>query len=168
MLDGVAQSQPTLAQLRGEIDEQDRIFDLDSDQGNETDDGEEISTPTKAGADRPVVPASVVQYFLPVTSPAASPLPVIYQPAVFCAAEVLFTDNAKGISERRKMAAMHRIDADTVALTAEGSERVDLDPKSLSQQPAAGASFGALPAIARKTPSYTTVKNQFVERKLKF
>lgn len=129
----------------------------------EADADEENATPTKAGADRPVVPASVVQYFLPVTSPAASPLPVVYQPAVFCAAEVLFTDNAKGISERRKLAAMHRIDGDTVALTAEGSERVDLDPKSLSQQPVAGASFGALPAIARKTPSYTTVKTQFVE-----
>lgn len=114
---------------------------------------------------RPDLPPAVPQYFLPVTSPASAPLPLLYVPAVLTSAEVLFTDKAKDISSKQRFTFLARLDAQATAMPVDGGESVTLDPAALSGTPAAGElQWAPLPLFARKASTYTDVKSTIVER----
>jgi hypothetical protein len=113
---------------------------------------------------RPDLPPSLAQYYLPITSPAASPLPVVYKPSLLVAADVLFTDKAKDISEKRSLAWLTPLGADEAALSSQASA-VKLDVEKLSREPLPGTpSWAALPLFARKTSTYTDAKEAAVDR----
>src|SRR5687768_5890919 len=120
--------------------------------------------PAASGGSRPDLPPAVPEYFLPITSPAASPLPIVYVPALFTAADVLFTDKSKDISTKQRFVFLTRIQPDQTALPGE-SETVALDPATLAKEPVPGAlSWGALPLFARKASTYTEAKSAALER----
>jgi len=113
---------------------------------------------------RPDLPPSLAQYYLPVTSPAASPLPIVYKPALLVAAEVLFTDKTKDLNEKRVLAWLTPLGADDTALPSQ-AKAVKLDVEKLSREPLPGTpSWAALPLFARKTTTYTDAKEAAVDR----
>ncbi len=120
-------------------------------------------TNSAAGAP-PDLPPSLAQYYLPITSPAASPLPVVYKPALLVAAEVLFADKAKDLNEKRVLTWLTPLGADDTALPGQ-SNAVKLDVDKLSREPLPGTpSWAALPLFARKTSTYTDAKEAAVDR----
>jgi hypothetical protein len=124
--------------------------------------------PAAANADaagaRPDLPPLLTQYYLPITSPAASPLPVVYKPALLVAAEVLFTDKAKDLHEKRQFTWLTPIGAEETGLSSQANA-VKLDAEKLSREPLPGSpSWTALPLFARKTTTYTEAKEAAVDR----
>lgn len=121
------------------------------------------SAPSAAGT-RPALPASVPQYYLPITSPAASPLPVCYLPALLISADVLFADRAKDISAKQRCTFLTPLKPAQAALPDDPGKPVTLDAASLAGEPVAGASWADLPVFARKAATYTGAKTAAVER----
>ena len=121
------------------------------------------SAESAAGA-RPDLPPSLAQYFLPITSPAASPLPVVYVPALLVAADVLFADKAKDINLKQSLTWLTPIGSDDTALSSAAKE-VTLDLTKLAKEPLPGTpSWAPLPLFARKTTTYTAAKEEAVDR----
>src|SRR5690606_33705547 len=62
------------------------------------------SAPPSAGfTGRPSLSSRINEYFFPVNSPSATPMPVVYLPFVLCSAEVRFEDAAKGVDQKRRL-----------------------------------------------------------------
>ena len=112
---------------------------------------------------RPDLPASLPQYFLPVTSPAATPLPLVYTPAILTAARISYVDKARGISGDRAMAWVRRLSPELATLPAGPGDPLGMDAAALSQQPAEAAAWAALPQFARKSATYTAARDEMVE-----
>lgn len=120
---------------------------------------------SEASAARPELPPGVPQYFFPITSPAASPLPLCYVPAVLTSAEVLFTDKAKDINTKQRYTFLAPLDAGATALPPDGGNPLVIDATALAQQPVAGeVKWSPLPLFARKASTYTDAKSAVLER----
>ncbi|HEX2748064.1 MAG TPA: DUF87 domain-containing protein [Verrucomicrobiales bacterium] len=117
-----------------------------------------------AGGSRPDLPPSIPQYYLPVTSPAASPLPVRYLPALLVAAEVLFTDRTKDISAKQRFTFLTPFKPEQTALPDDDGKPVTLDASALTGEPVQGATWSELPLFARKAGTYTDAKSTALER----
>jgi hypothetical protein len=120
------------------------------------------SSPPVAGA-RPDLPPSVPQFFLPITSPAASALQVVYVPALLVAADVTFADKAKGINVKQSLAWLTSIGGEDTTLSNQ-TKPVVLDTEKLGKEPQAGAGWSALPLFARKASVYSDAKSEAVDR----
>lgn len=112
---------------------------------------------------RPDLPPSLPQYFLPVTSPAASPLPVVYVPSLLVSADVTFVDKAKGINVKRPLAWLTPIGSDDTAVSGQANG-ITLDVAALPKEPQSGAGWSALPLFARKASVYSDAKAEAVDR----
>ncbi len=132
--------------------------------GKTTEGAKAVAGGEAAGASRPDLPPSVPQFFLPITSPAASPLPVVYVPALLTAADVLFTDKAKDINTKQSFAWLTPVAAADTALSTE-AKPVALDVSKLPKEPLSGApGWSELPLFARKASTYTDAKSAAVDR----
>ncbi len=121
------------------------------------------SSESAAGA-RPDLPPSLAQYFLPITSPAASPLPVVYKPSLLVAAEVLFSDKTKDIDVKQPLSWLTPVGSGDTALSSQAKE-VKLDVDKLAKEPLPGTpSWAALPLFARKATTYSGAKEEAVDR----
>ena len=122
------------------------------------------AAPKSAAASRPDLPPAVPQCFLPITSPAASPLPVVYVPALLTAAEVLFTDRAKDINVKQSFAWLTPIMEEDMSLSG-NAKPVALDVSKLPKEPEADTPrWAVLPLFARKASTYTEAKSATVDR----
>jgi hypothetical protein len=111
----------------------------------------------QAASTRPVLPPDVPQFFVPARTLG----PVRYQPRVFCAGSVTFTEAKLGVNETRSVSVLAQptdgpeaIDWHAVAPT--GIALGDLDPA-----PDPAASFDELPAVAGKARSYGAWEKEF-------
>jgi len=112
---------------------------------------------------RPNLPPSLPQYFLPVTSPATAPLPLVYAPSLLLAAEVTFVDKAMDISLKQSLAWLVAIGAEDTAISGQ-PQALQIDPAQLAKEPLPNAGWAALPPFARKASVYTAAKSEAVDR----
>lgn len=124
---------------------------------------DDAPAPAAAASARPDLPPSVPEYFLPITSPAASPLPVVYTPALLVAADVVFADKAKGINTRQSLAWLTPIGAEDTAISPQ-AQAAALDLTKLAKEPQPGAAWSELPLFARKASVYSGAKADAVDR----
>lgn len=118
-----------------------------------------------AASARPDLPPAVPEYFLPITSPAAAPLPLRYVPALLTCADVVFSDRAKDISTTQKCAFLTPIQPEQSTLSDEPGKPVAVDPGKLSKEPdGRAASYAPLPVFARKASTYTEARASAVDR----
>ena len=116
------------------------------------------------GGNRPDLPPSIPQYYLPITSPAASPLPVKYLPALLLSADVLFTDRTKDVSAKQRFTFLTPFKPDQATLPVDDGKPVTLDSSALTSEPVEGAAWSELPLFARKAATYTDAKATAFER----
>ena len=110
-----------------------------------------------AAAPRPVLPADVVEYFLPATRGSG---PIEYRPMVMGLAKMHFIDAKLGLDQWSTTAWLAPLAEDgKEALWAEGSAHEGLKGK-VSKSPETGASFAALPGPAMRAATHTAFGKQ--------
>ncbi len=114
--------------------------------------------PAAASMARPVLPAGIPQYFLPVRGAAEG---VIYQPVLYGAAQVRFSDLKSQVDFNRNVAFFVPIEDKPAPVDWEKAEEVDVTPEDLETEPAGGAGFAALPPEAANPKSYAAWSKDF-------
>ena len=122
------------------------------------------SAPTSPASGRPSLPSTVNEYFFPVTSPSAQPMPVVYLPAILRSAEMTFSDAPKDVFVMRRLSLLSKLSEDMITLDAANAIRSRLDASALSREPMPGpVSFAAIPPFALKASTYTAARDQAVD-----
>ncbi len=112
---------------------------------------------------RPVLPPTVPQYFAPVTSPKAARGTVYYEPAIFAAADVQFTNATLRVDATRSLAFVVPVREGPLPVDWDAASPTELTASDLSREPVAGASYGDLPAAASRPQSYDTWRREFAK-----
>ena len=115
------------------------------------------SEAARGTSDKPVLPAGITEYFLPSPVP-----PTAYEPVVYGSALVHYTDSKRGIDVTTPVHAVTPITDGALAVNWDDASLVDAAPDSLAPTAAnPDARYGALPAAARNTKSYTAWASDF-------
>jgi hypothetical protein len=99
-----------------------------------------------AGPARPVLPPEVPQYFLPGGGP--------YAPFVYGSVTVTFTDAKAGLDLEQELSLLAPVTDGPVPVDWAQAQPVGTEPSALEREPADGATFLPLPAVAGRAASY--------------
>ncbi len=116
--------------------------------------------PAEAAAQnqRPVLPAAISQFFIPIRSDQTN-AGLVYQPMVMGAAEVRFTD--KTVDTVRNLTSLAPIVDGAVPVDWGTATAIDVAVGDLEKDPQQGAGFGELPGTAGKAKNYDGWKKDF-------
>ena len=117
-----------------------------------------LSVPVSA----PVLPPSVPQFFLPVRGGAPGGARLTYEPVLFGAAQVRYTDAKAKVDATETLQAMAPVGDGPVAVDWTQAGECPFAPGDLEAEPGADASFAPLPPAALKPKSYDTWQKAFV------
>lgn len=102
---------------------------------------------------RPVLPAEVTQYFLPIRSAASGSQRLTYQPMVMGAAEIHYSDS-KTIDMTQQLTMLSPLSEGPIALDWEQASVIDVPVEELESDSESNAAFGTLPSAASKVKNY--------------
>jgi hypothetical protein len=122
------------------------------------------ATRTGATGGRPVLPAEIPQFFVPVRGGVGGA--VSYVPRLFATARVLYREAKLGVEVEESVAMLVPMSDGAVTVDWDHAEAVDLVEADLEREPARGAGvagFGALPAEASRVKSYEVWKKAFAD-----
>ncbi|MDB6071352.1 MAG: hypothetical protein JWL81_2523, partial [Verrucomicrobiales bacterium] len=120
------------------------------------------SGPSPTG--RPSLPSSINEYFYPITSPSAQPMPMVYLPAILRSAEMTFSDAPKDVFVMRRLSLLSKLSEDMITLDAANAIRSRLDASNLNREPMPGTvTYAAVPPFALKASTYTAARDQAVD-----
>jgi hypothetical protein len=104
-----------------------------------------VAAPVESVARRPVLPADVPQWFVPLRGAVSSSTPVTYQPRILGSAQIAFADSKSGLRELREVLLLAELSDAAVAVdwfTATPAEVAEADLERTGQR---GARFAELP-----------------------
>ncbi len=102
---------------------------------------------------RPVLPAEVTQYFLPIRSTASSGERLTYQPMIMGAAEIHYSDS-RTIDMTQQLTMLSPVSEGPIALDWGQASVIDVPVEELETDSESNASFGTLPSAASKVKNY--------------
>ena len=115
-------------------------------------------------SNRPALPSTISQYFVPPSNPSAPPRPLVYLPALLRSAEMTFSDAPKDVFVIRRLSLLDKLSQNLSAFDPAHTLRSRLDAAFLPRDPLPGpASFAALPPFALKPGTYTAARDQAVD-----
>jgi hypothetical protein len=109
-----------------------------------------------AGADRPVLPPDVAQFFVPVAAPQPAGATLCYGPMVVGVASVGFSDSKLGVNATRTVTVLAEIDSRLASADWGAGVTLDVAARNLGVGPQEGARFLDLPPAASRAKSYET------------
>lgn len=115
-------------------------------------------SPPRGEGTRPVLPAEIPQYFLPVRGSVAS-----YEPRLMASGKVYYSDTKLGVDMEVPVQYLVPMGEGPVVVDWDHAEETDLTDGDVEKQPIGGATFGALPAAATKASSYVDWKKGFTD-----
>ncbi|MEO8191105.1 MAG: DUF87 domain-containing protein [Acidobacteriota bacterium] len=115
--------------------------------------------PGSASSERPLLPPSIPQYFLPVRGRAGSA--VVYRPMALGAAEVRYSDAKSGAESREDVLVIAPITDGPEPLRWDDAEPADLALADLERDAMAGATFEAPPAPAAAPKNWEAWSRDF-------
>ena len=107
-------------------------------------------------SDRPVLPPSIPQVFLPMRT--AAPKELVYQPMLIGLVKVHFVDTRRGLSADEEMTLLAALETGPLGLDWSEAEELQIFAEDLEGDPEPGCSFGDLPGDATKSKSFTSWK----------
>lgn len=110
----------------------------------------------------PVLPPAVQQFFLPVRGSGTAGARLVYEPVLFGAAQVRYTDAKARVDATETLQAMAPVADGPVAVDWAQAGECPFTPGDLEAQPGGDASFAPLPPAALKPKSYDTWQKAFV------
>lgn len=124
----------------------------------------QVVKPLAAVSSRPSLPPDVPEYFAPLRTIGPADAALVYEPHLYGAARLHFSDGRRGISEMRELTAVTALhdgpdpadwlEAEAIELTADDLESAPAEQPKLE--------FGEIPAVASRKTSYTTWTKRFV------
>ena len=102
---------------------------------------------------RPVLPAEITQFFLPIRSTANSGDDLTYQPMILGAAEIHYSDS-KTIDLTQQLTMLSPISEGPIALDWAQASTIDVPVEELESSLQSDALFGSLPKAASKVKNY--------------
>lgn len=111
---------------------------------------------------RPVLPPSVTQYFVPVRSVQQSGASLVYEPALISVAEIHFAQAKTGINQLREVSYITPVIDEPIAVDWDKASELQLNVNDLETQGAANAAFGEMPRLAGRAESYKVWNGDFV------
>jgi Sec-independent protein translocase protein TatA len=108
---------------------------------------------------RPVLPPDVPVAYVPTRGSQAG---VTYQPVLLGVAQVRYIDAKAKIDFLEEKAFVTPVRDDSLPVQWEECAEANIDPSDLEKEPADGATFGTLPAVASKAKSYAGWQKDFV------
>ena len=88
-------------------------------------------------AARPVLPAGIAQYFIPVRGALRDS--VTYRPMLLGVAQAHFIDAKTGVDEKRDVIAVTPVSSEAVAVNWDDARELDIGPDDLEKEPVANA-----------------------------
>ena len=116
-----------------------------------------------AGAERPLLPPEVPQFFAPLRGAQPSGSQLFYRPMLLGCGQVYFTDPKSGVHVERPQSFLAGISADAVAVNWAEASALELDDSDLDKDPAENAVYAALPSPAAKAKNYDAWRKSFVD-----
>jgi hypothetical protein len=107
---------------------------------------------------RPVLPAEITQYFIPVRSSSGAPL--LYHPMLLGVAEIRYS-NSKTVETSQQLSLLTAFNDGPVDVDWSQATSLDMPVEDLESEPQANAQFAELPAKAAKAKSYATWRKNF-------
>ena len=111
------------------------------------------------GANRPVLPPEVSQYFIPLRSEGATGVKLVYHPVVVSAAQVRFSNKKIDVAE--ELTALTPISDGVIPVEWDQATIVDLPIAELERATPENAHFAELPAAAGKAKNYSAWSKDF-------
>jgi Zonular occludens toxin (Zot) len=119
------------------------------------------AAPPVAATVQPTTAPDIPVVYLPARGAVPSGAGLHYQPAILGAARLGFSDAKTRVDVTRPLVALTPVTDEAVPVAWERSSVLDLSIDGLEKAPAAGASFGSLPAPASKPKSFTAWGKDF-------
>ncbi len=109
---------------------------------------------TVRGANRPLVPPEIQQYFVPSRGVPGAGQSLVYLPMVYGMAEVQIRDPKKGVDTMLAVSAMCVITDDPIPVNWDAAMKTDLAANDLEKEPEPSPAFIELQPVAAKPRSY--------------
>jgi hypothetical protein len=113
----------------------------------------------KGTGQAPLLPPSILQYYLPTQTPEP-----VYRPVVIGSAKVQFLNNDAGVRETRAAIYWTPLTDSATGIDWDSDQTTEagFDVWDMTKEPAPGATFAPLPTIASKPASYDAFQKDFV------
>jgi hypothetical protein len=122
---------------------------------------EPVSFPASSG---PVLPPGISQYFVPVNVAQPDGAHLFYEPMVFAAGSIYYTDAKTGIAVQRDYSLLAQYSVASVGVVWDNASATEMREDDLEKVPyAAEALFGELPSEASNEKNYGRWANTFRE-----
>ncbi len=118
---------------------------------------------TTPSTQRPLVPADVPQYFLPLRSRQSNGHKLFYQPMVLGAIEIHFVDAKARIETTQRLSLFAQITDEAIPVRWDQAVETRLDPDELEREGQAVAEFADLPSTAARAKSYASWSKDLVD-----
>jgi hypothetical protein len=122
-----------------------------------------VASPAAASSNRPVLPSSVPQVFIPLRSEQPSGASLIYRPMVVGSANVYFNDPRKGLDVNQAVVFGARLADGPVVLDWQNGEELPVAESDLERDPQANATFAPVPQPATQAKNYEAWKKSLQE-----
>jgi hypothetical protein len=124
-----------------------------------------IPAKTSAGVNgassRPVLPADVPSFFVPIRGIKPEGATVRYVPMLLGCAKVYYNDPKAGVDQDKNVSHLAQFSDGAVSVDWDAAKATDLTESDVEKEPAVGASFAALPSDAAKAKSYEAWKKSY-------
>ncbi|CAN5780320.1 ATP-binding protein [soil metagenome] len=111
-----------------------------------------------AGAERPIVPPGVQEFFVPARGREAR---AVYRPRIIGSARLTFSDRSLGLSTTADVLYVTGVDEGAVEVDWTDGVRLDITARDLQREPAHGATFTPLPPPATQPRRYAAWEKAF-------
>ncbi|HJT21390.1 MAG TPA: DUF87 domain-containing protein, partial [Nitrospira sp.] len=112
-------------------------------------------------ASRPLLPADVPQYFVPLRGKKPEGNQLVYAPMLLASAQVRFVDGKNGIESTRDVTVLTTVSDGPVSVDWDRAVSAEIVLSDLEREPADGAQFLPLPAAAGKAKNYAEWSKDF-------
>jgi len=112
---------------------------------------------------RPVLPPEILQYFIPARSAPPAGSRLVYEPGLLASGRIYYNDTKLAIDQEEAVSYWAPVSNGPVAVDWDAAEEADIAETDVETEPAAGATFAALPAEAGKARSYDAWKKSFAD-----
>lgn len=110
----------------------------------------------ESGGSRPPLPPTIPQVFVPSSSPSPQ-----YRPVLIGAADLTYNDPKSGFESTESVLLAAELPSAMTSVDWGSSEVLEIPLSALTHEPAAGATYETLPALASQAKSYSAWEKEF-------
>jgi hypothetical protein len=116
---------------------------------------------TKTSSQPPALPPGLKQYYIPARGSAPTGKKLFYQPKLFGATKIQFSNTRAKVDTSRSLAFITPITEEAIPVLWENAEPIDVPATDLEKTPRSGAQFASLPSTGGDVKKYSDWEKDF-------